>query len=144
MQGDEHDGTHQETDQTNATPGFAIEIKDDTELGLAMLIADLGDGHYQPIGVVVSINEAREIAASDMRGRMRDLEAGETPRLPGKLRGLGAGTGRRLPRSEAPDAVTNRPRPPLPPPASVAGGGSVPDLLASIVHSCSRIAASRR
>ena len=66
----------------NATPGFAIEIKDDTELGLAMLIADLGDGHYQPIGVVVSINEAREIAASDMRGRMRDLEAGKSPACP--------------------------------------------------------------
>lgn len=67
---------------TNVTPGFAIEIKDDTELGLAMLIADLGDGHYQPIGVVVSINEAREIAAGDMRGRMRDLEAGKTPACP--------------------------------------------------------------
>jgi hypothetical protein len=40
--------------RTSATPGFAIGIKDDTELGLAMLIADLGDGHYQPIGVVVS------------------------------------------------------------------------------------------
>jgi len=68
--------------QASAAPGFAIEIKDDTELGLAMLIADLGDGHYQPIGVVVSINEAREIAASDMRGRMRDLEAGDTPACP--------------------------------------------------------------
>ena len=67
---------------TDATPGFAIRINDDTELDLAMLIADLGDGHYQPIGVVVSINEAREIAASDMRGRMRDLEAGETPACP--------------------------------------------------------------
>ena len=98
--------------KTNATPGFAIEIKDNTELGLAMLIADLGDGHYLPIGVVVSINEAREIAASDMRGRMRDLEARRDARLPGKLRGLGAGTRRRLPRSEAPDAVTNWPRRP--------------------------------
>jgi hypothetical protein len=68
--------------QTNATPGFAIEIKDNTELGLAMLIADLGGGHYLPIGVVVSIDEAREIAASDMRGRMRDLEAGEAPACP--------------------------------------------------------------
>ncbi len=65
--------------RTNATPGFAIEIKDDTELGLAMLIADLGDGHYQPIGVVVSINEAREIADSDFRGRCRRLEAGGDP-----------------------------------------------------------------
>jgi hypothetical protein len=68
--------------RTNATPGFAIEIKDDTELGLAMLIADLGDGHYQPIGVVVSINEAREIAAGDMRGRMRELDAGKSPACP--------------------------------------------------------------
>ena len=68
--------------KTNATPGFAIEIKGNTELGLAMLIADLGDGQYLPIGVVVSIDEAREIAASDMRGRMRDLDAGKTPACP--------------------------------------------------------------
>ena len=53
----------------NATPGFAIEIKDDTELGLAVLVAEFGENNYQPIGVVVSINEAREIAAGDMRGR---------------------------------------------------------------------------
>ena len=65
--------------RTNATPGFAIEIKDDTELGLAMLIADFGKGRYQPIGVVISINEAREIAQSDMRRRMRQLERGNDP-----------------------------------------------------------------
>ena len=65
--------------RTNATPGFAIEIKDDTELGLAMLIADFGNGRYQPIGVVISINEAREIAQSDMRRRMRQLERGNDP-----------------------------------------------------------------
>ena len=59
------------------TPGFAIKIKDDTELGLAMLIAEDEEGRYEPVGVVVSINEAREIAASDMRGRMRRLEHGE-------------------------------------------------------------------
>jgi hypothetical protein len=71
-----------EQNQANATPGFAIEIKDDTELGLAMLIAYLGDGFYQPIGVVVSINEAREIAASDLQGRKRGIEAGKTSALP--------------------------------------------------------------
>ena len=69
--------------KTPATPGFAIEIKDDTELGLAILVAEFGDGDgtggYQPIGVVVSINEAREIADSDMCGRMRDIECGKTP-----------------------------------------------------------------
>ena len=53
--------------KTPATPGFAIEIKDDTELGLAILVAEFGDGNYQPVEVVVSINEAREIADSDMR-----------------------------------------------------------------------------
>jgi len=65
---------------TNAT--FAIEIKDDTELCLAILVAEFGEGAYQPIGVVVSINEAREIAAGDLRGRMRELEAGKTPACP--------------------------------------------------------------
>ena len=68
--------------KTPASPGFAIEIKDDTELGLAILVAEFGDGNYQPVGVVVSITEAREIAASDMRGRMRDLEHGKTPPCP--------------------------------------------------------------
>ena len=68
--------------RTNATPGFAIEIKDDTELGLAMLIADFGNGRYQPIGVVISINEAREIAECNMRARMRALEKGGTPACP--------------------------------------------------------------
>ena len=70
--------------KTPATPGFATEIKDDTELGLAILVAEFGDGNYQPVGVVVSINEAREIAASDIRGRMRDLETGKTPACPGR------------------------------------------------------------
>lgn len=67
---------------TDATPGFAIRITDDTELGLAILAAEFGEGAYQPIGVVVSINEAREIAATDMRSRMRDLEAGKDPACP--------------------------------------------------------------
>ena len=62
---------------TAPTPGVAIKINDDTELGLAMLIAEDEEGHYEPVGVVVSINEAREIAAGDMRGRMRRLERGE-------------------------------------------------------------------
>jgi|SRR5579883_2496730 hypothetical protein len=63
------------------TPGFAIQIKDDTELGLAMLVAEDEEGHYEPVGVVVSINEAREIAAGDMSGRMRRLERGSNAGL---------------------------------------------------------------
>jgi len=68
--------------KTNATPGFTIEIKNDTNLGLAMLIAEDEEGHYEPVGVVVSINEAREIAASNMSGRRKDLERGKTPMCP--------------------------------------------------------------
>lgn len=65
--------------QRPTTPGFAIVIKDDTELGLATLIAESEEGQYQPIGVVVSINEAREIAQSDLRMRMKELERGGDP-----------------------------------------------------------------
>ena len=82
VQGDKQMARTTKQTKTPATPGFAIEIKDDTELGLAILVAEFGDGNYQPVGVVVSINEAREIAASDMRGRMRDLERGKTPACP--------------------------------------------------------------
>jgi hypothetical protein len=86
VQGDKQMARTTKQTKTPATPGFAIEIKDDIELGLAILVAEFGDGDstggYQPIGVVVSINEAREIAQSDMRGRMRDLEAGKTPACP--------------------------------------------------------------
>jgi len=57
--------------------GFARPLQPDTQLGLAMLIAEDDEGPYKPVGVVISVNEAREIAASDMRDRMRRLERGE-------------------------------------------------------------------
>ena len=57
--------------------GFAIPLQPDTDLGLAMLIAEGEDGQREPVAVVGSINEAREAAASDLRGRMCRLELGE-------------------------------------------------------------------
>jgi hypothetical protein len=59
-----------------------IELKDDANLGIAMLIAEFADGSYQPVAPVVSINEAREIAASDMRARTNELEHGGEPACP--------------------------------------------------------------
>ena len=59
-----------------------IEIKDDANLGIAMLIAEFGEGNYQPVAAVVSINEAREIAAGDMRARTKRLERGGEPACP--------------------------------------------------------------
>jgi len=46
-----------------------------------MLIAEDEEGQYEPVAVVASISEAREIAESDLRGRMRRLERGEDPGL---------------------------------------------------------------
>jgi hypothetical protein len=77
----------------NATPGFAIEIKPDTELQGAMLIAEDEEGGHEPVAIVVSIDEATEIAAGDMRRRHNDLGRGETPLCPYEYkvwaRGLG-------------------------------------------------------
>lgn len=57
--------------------GFAIPLQPDTDLGLAMLIAESEDGQHEPVAVVGTISEAREVAKSDFRDRMRRLEAGE-------------------------------------------------------------------
>lgn len=65
------------TRQQPATNGFAIPLQPDTDLGLAMLIAEDDDGNTQPIAVASTIGEAKEIADDDMRGRMRRLERGE-------------------------------------------------------------------
>ena len=70
---------------TNGQPktrnGFAFPLQPDTDLGLAILIAEDDDGHHQPVAVVTTINEAREIAESDLRGRMRRLDRDEDPGL---------------------------------------------------------------
>ena len=65
--------------QTKSYNGFAIALQPDTDLGLAMLIAEDEEGHHEPVAVVGTISEAREIAESDLRGRMRRLERGEDP-----------------------------------------------------------------
>jgi hypothetical protein len=43
--------------QAKTYNGFAIPLQPDTELGLAMLIAEDEEGHYEPVAVVVSIAE---------------------------------------------------------------------------------------
>lgn len=58
------------------TPGFAIKINPQTELGLAMLIAETEDGHYEPVAVVSSVSEAREIASSDFARRLKEVGMG--------------------------------------------------------------------
>lgn len=57
--------------------GFAVEITDATDLGLAMLIAESEDGQYEPVAVVGTIREAREVAGDDLRLRMQHIESGD-------------------------------------------------------------------
>ena len=64
---------------TRTYNGFAIPLEPNTELGLAMLLAEDEDGHYEPVAVVASISEGRETAASDFAARMRRLEGDEEP-----------------------------------------------------------------
>jgi hypothetical protein len=58
--------------QQDATPGFAITLTNSTDLGLAMLIVEDEEGHYEPLGVVANIGEAREVAQEDLARRMQD------------------------------------------------------------------------
>jgi hypothetical protein len=68
--------TKQQTDTYN---GFAIPLEPDTDLGLAMLIAEDEDGHYEPVASASTINEAKSLAKSDMLNRMRSVERDEHP-----------------------------------------------------------------
>ena len=67
---------------TAARNGFSIPLQPDTDLGLAMLIAESEDGQYEPVAVVANVGEAREVAQQDLQGRMDRLEHGESPLCP--------------------------------------------------------------
>ena len=63
--------------QPKTNNGFAIPLQPDSDLGLAMLIAESEDGQHEPVAAVGTISEAREAAASDLRHRMQRLESGD-------------------------------------------------------------------
>jgi hypothetical protein len=58
------------------------QLTDTTDLGLAMLIIESEEGHYEPISVVSSIREAREIANTARISRAENLERGGEPFCP--------------------------------------------------------------
>jgi len=49
------------------TERFAIPLQPQTDLGLAMLIAENERGENEPVAVVSTLAEARETAAEDFR-----------------------------------------------------------------------------
>jgi len=57
---------------TPHTPGFNRTLSLDTNLGLAMLILEDEEGHYEPINIASTIEEAREMAISDSQHRGPD------------------------------------------------------------------------
>jgi hypothetical protein len=67
---------HATKKQQKVYNGFAVPMLPDTQLGLAMLIAEDEDGHTQPVAVASTINEAKKIAQNDLAGRTRRLERG--------------------------------------------------------------------
>ena len=63
---------------TTTPAGFAIPLAGDTDLGLAVLVAEDEEGNYEPVSVVSTINEAREIGRSLLDRKLR-LERGDDP-----------------------------------------------------------------
>ena len=68
-------------DRAAATPGFAIQILRDTDLGIATLIVEDEEGHYEPVNYASSLGEGFEMAKEDLRNRQRMLEADQDPGL---------------------------------------------------------------
>ncbi|HEY4085295.1 MAG TPA: hypothetical protein VGM43_05115 [Bryobacteraceae bacterium] len=65
-----------------ATRGRPRAIDENTSIGIGFLVAESQKGTYEPVAAVSSINEAREIAADDLRRRIRRMEQGGDPMCP--------------------------------------------------------------
>jgi hypothetical protein len=74
--------TRTKNQTNNATPGFSLRHTDQTDLGIATLIAEDDRGAYHLIGMVGTIAEGREVASRDMDDRMKQLENGGEPFCP--------------------------------------------------------------
>ena len=58
---------------------LADALQPKQNLGLAILIAENDLGHYEPVGVVGTIQEAREMAQHDMAHRLAELAQDRSP-----------------------------------------------------------------
>ncbi len=84
------DGASENTSQ-DINNGIAIPLQPETPLGLAMLIAEDDEGHYEAVAVAGTIAEGKEVAANDYRNRRKHLEQGETRAVPVVVQSVGAG-----------------------------------------------------
>ncbi len=67
--------------RANATPGFAIQILRDTDLGIATLIVEDEEGHYEPVNYASTLAEGFEMAKEDLHNRQKSLLADKDPGL---------------------------------------------------------------
>ena len=84
--------TNTKTKRSQQNSPFACPIEEHTELGLAMLMVEDDNGHYEPLGVVVSISEGREVAEDDFHRRLEQVQRGEEPRVPALYKVFARGT----------------------------------------------------
>jgi len=56
----------------------------DKQLDSGLLVAEAGDGGYEPVALVSTINEAIELADDNFRRRMKDLERGRETMCPAR------------------------------------------------------------
>jgi hypothetical protein len=64
---------------SDATPGFAFKLTEDTQLSLAMLICEDEEGRYEPVACASTIGEARELADSHFSHAVNDTHTGLNP-----------------------------------------------------------------
>ena len=67
------------TQRAAATPGFAIKILRDTDLGIATLIVEDEAGQYEPVNYASTLAEGFEMAKDDLRLRQARLMKDEDP-----------------------------------------------------------------
>ena len=67
------------TEEANANQA----VDENVELGFgSLLVAEDDEGGYEPVAVVSTLREARELAAEDFRFRLADVESGNSPLCP--------------------------------------------------------------
>ena len=70
---------NQLTEEANANQ----VVDENVELGFgSLLVAEDEEGGYEPVALVSTLREARELAAEDFRSRLADVENGESPLCP--------------------------------------------------------------
>ena len=64
------------TQRRNLIVGSANAKAETADLGMAMLIAESESGGYEPVSIIGTVAEARELARCDLNRRMRLIEQG--------------------------------------------------------------------